>query len=92
MLLTPSQIQWAYGLMLPLALGCVKTSFLFFYLRIFTVSKRTMASYFLVGMIVLVALWSAAFLFAALFECRLSFWAIWGSTMDILRQCTQTCK
>ncbi|TGJ82864.1 hypothetical protein E0Z10_g5903 [Xylaria hypoxylon] len=82
------KIQWAFGLMLPLALGCTKASCLFFYLRIFSVGSKSAAHRFFAGMIALVALWSAAFFFAALFECRLNFWAIWSSTLDILMQCT----
>ncbi|KAI0967859.1 plasma membrane protein Pth11-like protein [Xylaria arbuscula] len=82
------KIQWAYGLMLPLALGCIKASFLFFYLRIFAVGKESGNFRLITGLIILVATWALAFFFAALFECRLNFWAIWGSTSDILMQCT----
>lgn len=76
--------------MLPLALGSVKTSFLFFYLRIFLVNRRSLAGYLLGGLITLVILWSLSFFFASLFQCRLNFWALWGSTSDIVNNCTQT--
>lgn len=76
--------------MLPLALGCVKASFLFFYLRIFVVNRKSLASYLLGGLIVLVTLWSVAFFIAALFQCGTNFWAIWGSTMDLVQNCTET--
>lgn len=84
------KIQWAFDLMLPLALGSVKTSFLFFYLRIFLVNRRSLAGYLLGGLITLVILWSLSFFFASLFQCRLNFWALWGSTSDIVNNCTQT--
>jgi hypothetical protein len=84
------KLQWAFDVMLPLALGCVKASFLCFYLRIFMVNRRSLASYLLGGLTVLVTLWAVAFFFASLFQCGVSFWAIWGSTLDIVENCTQT--
>lgn len=84
------KIQWAFDLMLPLALGCIKASFLFFYLRIFVVNRKSLASYILGGLIVLVTLSSISFFFASLFQCRLNFWALWGSSLDIVNNCVET--
>ncbi|KAI1408869.1 hypothetical protein F5Y13DRAFT_171472 [Hypoxylon sp. FL1857] len=71
---TAFRIEFSVISMIPLALGCVKAAFLFFYRRIFSVNKRT--DIFLIGMIVLVALWTVGFFFTVVFECGTNFWAI----------------
>ncbi|OTA69356.1 hypothetical protein K449DRAFT_418792 [Hypoxylon sp. EC38] len=73
-LTTAFRIEFSVICMIPVTLGCVKAAFLFFYRRIFSVSKKT--SIFLVGMIVLVALWTVGFFFTVVFECGTNFWAI----------------
>ncbi|KAI1379310.1 plasma membrane protein Pth11-like protein [Hypoxylon crocopeplum] len=82
-----AQLQWSFDLMVPLALGCVKASFLFFYQRIFAVDNKSVINYLLVGLIVLVFAWSAAFVVAFLFQCKLNFFAIWDSAMDLINYC-----
>lgn len=77
-------------MMLPLALGCTKASFLFFYMRIFSIGKKSPINIFLSVLLVIVAAWSISFFFATLFECRLSFWAVWGSTIDLITQCVES--
>jgi hypothetical protein len=74
--------------MLPLALGCIKASFLFFYLRIFAVGRNSGTFRMITGLIILVITWAFAFFLTALFEYRLDSSAIWGSASDILMQCT----
>ncbi|KAI6080727.1 hypothetical protein F4821DRAFT_48967 [Hypoxylon rubiginosum] len=81
-------IQWAYTLMLPLALGCTKVSFLFFYRRLFVVNKRSSNNVFLIGMIMFVFLWMVGFFLTFLFQCRLNFWALWTSPTAIAEHCT----
>ncbi|KAI1752989.1 hypothetical protein F4782DRAFT_530103 [Xylaria castorea] len=83
-------IQWAFDIMLPLAFGCIKCSFLFFYRRIFVVNKRSGTSYLITSLIIIVALSSAGFFFASLFQCRLNFSALWGSTIEIIENCVDT--
>lgn len=83
------QIDWAYSMLLPLAVGCIKCSILFFYMRIFTVDKRGAVNLVLATLIVLVALMSVAFCIATMFECRLDFWAIWGPTKYVLAHCVE---
>ncbi|KAI1119161.1 hypothetical protein F5Y14DRAFT_460476 [Nemania sp. NC0429] len=83
-------IQWAFDLMLPLAFGCIKASFLFFYRRIFVVDRNSSTNYLFAGLIILVALSSVAFFFASLFQCGLNFSALWGSTADIVQNCVDT--
>ncbi|KAI2638329.1 hypothetical protein GGS21DRAFT_488405 [Xylaria nigripes] len=84
------KIQWAFDLLIPLAFGCIKTSFLFFYRRIFVVNKHTTTSYLLDGLIVIVILSSVAFFFASLFQCRTNFSALWGTTIGIVEKCVDT--
>lgn len=73
--------------MLPLALGAVKASFLFFYKRIFGVNKNGGVTVLLNIMIAIVAAWTTAFFLATLFECRLNFWASWGTVRDLTTHC-----
>ncbi|KAI1391574.1 uncharacterized protein F4822DRAFT_190157 [Hypoxylon trugodes] len=85
-----SQIEWAFFLMLPIALCCIKTSFLCFYRRVFSVQKRDTVDILLKGSIVFVVLWTIAFFFAVLFQCGTQFWAIWNSEAELKRRCTNT--
>ncbi|KAI1258851.1 plasma membrane protein Pth11-like protein [Xylariaceae sp. FL1019] len=84
------KIQLAVLLMLPLTLGCIKGSFITFYMRIFAVSRWGWTHKLLLSMSVLVALWTTAFFFAQLFACRLDFYAYWRSTNDLLTKCVET--
>ncbi|KAI0202317.1 hypothetical protein F4808DRAFT_421182 [Astrocystis sublimbata] len=80
-------IQWAYTLMLPLALGCTKLSFLLFYRRIFVIEPLSKTNIILVGMCVFVFLWMWGFFFVFLFLCRLDFWALWKTARAIIDHC-----
>ncbi|KAI0168902.1 hypothetical protein GGR52DRAFT_552777 [Hypoxylon sp. FL1284] len=86
-LTTTSKIEFAFALLLPLGLGCAKTSFLFLYRRIFVIDRKNPVNILLVGLIVFIALWAIAFFFAALFGCKLDIEAHWGSTSDLETQC-----
>ncbi|KAI1453282.1 hypothetical protein F4805DRAFT_381511 [Annulohypoxylon moriforme] len=85
-----SQIEWAYLLMLPLALACTKASFLFFYIRVFTMQKRSAIYRLLLGSVIFIAMWAVAFFFATLFECDHNFWRIWSSETEFLTRCSYT--
>ncbi|KAI1394174.1 uncharacterized protein F4822DRAFT_39417 [Hypoxylon trugodes] len=78
---TAFKVEFSTISMLPLTLGSVKASFLFFYRRIFSVNKTT--DKFLISMIVTVAIWTVTFFFAVVFECGLNFWAIWGDSLKV---------
>ncbi|RDA86047.1 hypothetical protein CP532_1280 [Ophiocordyceps camponoti-leonardi (nom. inval.)] len=84
------KVEYFFELTLPLILGFVKLSFLLFYVRIFVVSKKGPISILLHTMIVLVSLWMTACFFSVLFECRLDFWAAWGSAVDMINKCYNT--
>ncbi|KAI0401687.1 hypothetical protein F4802DRAFT_579425 [Xylaria palmicola] len=84
------KIQWAFDLMLPVAFGCIKASFLFFYQRIFVVDRNSATNYLLMGLVTIVFLSSAGFFFASLFQCRLDFSALWGTTTGIVENCVDT--
>ncbi|GAW17101.1 hypothetical protein ANO14919_065510 [Xylariales sp. No.14919] len=81
------QIQWSYYLILPLALGCTKMSFLFFYRRVFAIDRTGATNIFLVGMIVFIITWIAAFFLTSLFQCKLYFSAAWTSPIVQLEHC-----
>ncbi|OTB01758.1 hypothetical protein M426DRAFT_211617 [Hypoxylon sp. CI-4A] len=85
-----SQLEWISELMLPVALGCLKASFLFFYLRIFATKQNNTMEKVLMGSIIFVALWVVAFFFATLFECGSDFQAIWSSEKEYLARCSNT--
>ncbi|KAI1501576.1 hypothetical protein F5X99DRAFT_382350 [Biscogniauxia marginata] len=82
-----SKIEFAFALLLPLTLGFVKASFLFFYMRIFVVDKKGLKNILLVGLIAFVSLWAIAFILATLFGCKLDVAAHWGSTHDLETKC-----
>lgn len=72
-----------------LALGCVKSSILFFYLRVFSI--KTSRTYILLAVLItLVTLWTIAFVIGSVFKCGLRFWAFWGPTVDLMTQCVDT--
>ncbi|KAI1214559.1 uncharacterized protein F4807DRAFT_466157 [Annulohypoxylon truncatum] len=89
-LILKSQIEWAYLLMLPIALACMKASFLFFYMRVFAIQKSSVINKILIGFIVFVAAWCVAFFFAFLFECGHDFSRIWSSETEFLTRCSYT--
>lgn len=77
-------------MMLPIALGCIKMSFLCFYHRNFAVGRKSGISYMLIGMIGIMLAWTMAFFLTNIFECGLNFWAIWGTTMQLMENCVDT--
>ncbi|KAI2614257.1 uncharacterized protein GGS25DRAFT_470957 [Hypoxylon fragiforme] len=83
------KIEFSVISMLPLALGCIKASFLFFYRRIFSVNKKT--DIFLIGMIVLVVLWTLGFFFTVVFECGTNFWVVWSTDSASAKNLTTHC-
>ncbi|RDA95363.1 hypothetical protein CP533_3548 [Ophiocordyceps camponoti-saundersi (nom. inval.)] len=84
------KVEYFFELTLPLILGFIKLSFLLFYVRIFVVSKTSAISILLYTMIVFVSLWMIACFFSVMFECRLNFWAAWGSALDMFNNCYNT--
>ncbi|KAI1157576.1 hypothetical protein F5B18DRAFT_644605 [Nemania serpens] len=86
-LTTTSKIEFAYSTLLPLTLGFVKSSFLFFYMRIFSVDKKSRTNILLVGLIVFVALWAVAFSLTTVFGCGIDVEAHWGSTHELETHC-----
>ncbi|KAK3989417.1 hypothetical protein QBC44DRAFT_267231 [Cladorrhinum sp. PSN332] len=85
-----SKAEFSFVIMLPIALGCAKLSILFFYYRIFAATTASKRYHFLVGLQVFVGIWTVAFFLSSVFQCRLQFWAFFGSTMDLIQQCPGT--
>ncbi|KAI1800517.1 hypothetical protein F4811DRAFT_26112 [Daldinia bambusicola] len=81
------QIQWAFYVLLPLALGCTKMSFLFFYKRIFAINPIGTTNIVLVGMLVFIILWMMGFVLTTIFQCKLYFSAAWTSPIAQLEHC-----
>ncbi|KAI0135792.1 hypothetical protein F4814DRAFT_444598 [Daldinia grandis] len=87
-----SQLEWTFFLMLPIATGCMKASFLFFYMRVFATQERGAISRFLKAFIVFTAMWTVAFFFGTLFKCGRDFWALWSSQVEFQAHCSSNTK
>ncbi|KAK3683008.1 plasma membrane protein Pth11-like protein [Podospora appendiculata] len=87
---TTFKVQFAYILMLPLALGCVKLSIVLFYFRVFFTSTQSRTYVLLILFNVFVGMWTVAFFLANLFQCRLDFWAFFHSAVDLEAHCPGT--
>ncbi|KAI0025165.1 plasma membrane protein Pth11-like protein [Xylariomycetidae sp. FL0641] len=72
-LITALKLDLAYTLLNTIALGCIKLSFLYFYMRIFTSNTgRRKVHIFLITFQVFLALWMVAFFSGQLLECGTS--------------------
>ncbi|KAL5389689.1 hypothetical protein DPSP01_002184 [Paraphaeosphaeria sporulosa] len=80
-----SKYNFVKCILLIAGIGLVKLSVVFLYRRIFNV-VRTFKIYSLT-LIVLLAGWTVAFLFANIFQCSVHISALWGSAEGILRYC-----
>ena len=85
--LTVAQVEYAVQLMQPLALGCIKASFIMFYRRIFCTGQRNWFSIYTIVMLVLILIWSIAFCFVFIFRCGNDFSASWGTVEDLIVYC-----
>jgi hypothetical protein len=74
-------------MLLPIALGCTKASFLFLYRRIFVVELVSKTNIFIVSIIVIDVLWMLGFSLAGLFECGTKFWAMQTYLQAFLDNC-----
>ena len=69
------QLEWSISLILPIALACTKASFIFFYKRIFSISRT--ANWILNALVVFLVMWAIAFFLATLFCCKVMVVFIW---------------
>ncbi|KAF2678697.1 hypothetical protein K458DRAFT_408747 [Lentithecium fluviatile CBS 122367] len=81
------KIQYPFLFLHPLAVGSVRCSFLFLYLRIFSVNK---ARKLIMVSIYIVAAWAVSFFFAELFQCGTHFTSNWGSNKVFAAHCPDT--
>ncbi|KAI9896982.1 hypothetical protein N3K66_008004 [Trichothecium roseum] len=79
------RLEWSINVMLPVALGCTKASFIFFYRRIFSIKPR--ANRLLWAMIVFIACWTVSFLLGTLLCCILMQMKIWKPVTQVA-QCS----
>ena len=82
------QCQFAFSVISPLALGCIKLSILFFYRRVFCGRAFNILS---LAFISLVTLWTLSFFFLQLFDCGTHFNVNWGRVSD-LQKCLGSFK
>ncbi|KAI8960082.1 hypothetical protein F5Y11DRAFT_280565 [Daldinia sp. FL1419] len=87
-----SRLEWVFFLMLPIATGCMKASFLFLYMRLLTTSQNNIIRWFLKNFVIFTMIWTAAFFFVILFECGHNFWAIWNSQAEFQAHCSSSAK
>ena len=75
---------WAVELMLVLALGSVKLSFMFFYRRIFRPSDGKHFDRIMFSVVAIVVAWTISFFFAQMFACGIHFDYLWTTLPDRL--------
>ncbi|KAI9899651.1 hypothetical protein N3K66_006112 [Trichothecium roseum] len=78
------KLEWSISLILPIALGCTKASFIFFYRRLFAIKPSV--NRFLWGMVVFIWCWTLAFFLATLLCCKVMTVAIWKPISE-MAQC-----
>ncbi|QSZ32401.1 hypothetical protein DSL72_001975 [Monilinia vaccinii-corymbosi] len=89
LLITPIKIKYAFNLLQMIAFGAVKLSVLFFYRRIFRGTIFDIASWTMIGVVII---WTFGFFFTMMFECRTEFWAFWSTLSDLLTHCLDDVK
>ncbi|KAI1205487.1 uncharacterized protein F4807DRAFT_464574 [Annulohypoxylon truncatum] len=80
------KIGYMFNIAFVLAIGLIKASVLLFYLRIFSIMKSKVRAV-LITLITIVAMWVIAWLFESIFNCKLNFWAVWGTSQDLKTKC-----
>ncbi|KAI2468649.1 hypothetical protein F4781DRAFT_255364 [Annulohypoxylon bovei var. microspora] len=85
-LLLTFKLGYIFNLFFVLAIGSVKASILFFYLRIFSVGKGKVRT-ILITLITTVVLWTVSWLFESIFDCKLNFWDVQGPAKDLRTKC-----
>ncbi|KAH7306007.1 hypothetical protein B0I35DRAFT_443691 [Stachybotrys elegans] len=78
------RFEWTISIILPIALACNKASFLFFYRRLFSISRRV--SWLLWSLVGFVVAWAIAFVIATLMCCNVMTTAIWQPVAE-MAQC-----
>ncbi|KAK7190440.1 uncharacterized protein CC84DRAFT_1262345 [Paraphaeosphaeria sporulosa] len=82
--------EWIFLLISIPALGCIKLSILFFYQRLFVMSKRDWRDPRNIAiwlMITIVTMWTLAFFLRYLFACGFHFDIWWTNAMNIITLC-----
>ena len=79
------QMKFAFNLLQVIILGTIKLSAICFYRRIF---RGKTFDYYSLGMIVIVIVWSIAFFFSVLFECRTHFEYLWSTLLELVTHCS----
>ncbi|KAI0888264.1 uncharacterized protein GGS22DRAFT_155443 [Annulohypoxylon maeteangense] len=80
------KIGYMFNITFVLAIGFVKSSILLFYLRLFSI-KNGKVRVILITLIIIVVMWTVAWLFESIFNCKLNFWAVQGTSQDLKNKC-----
>ncbi|KAK7964353.1 hypothetical protein PG988_011327 [Apiospora saccharicola] len=75
------KLEWTISILLPVAMACTKLSFVFFYRRIFSISRTL--DRVLRGLGAVIVMWAIAFLAATMFCCGTMFFAIWKPVSEM---------
>ena len=86
------QIEYAVQLMQIIALGCIKSSFVMFYRRIFCTGHRTWFWYITIAMLALIVAWTITFFFVFVFYCGNNHWAEWDTVINLETYCPDGLK
>ncbi|KAI1502483.1 hypothetical protein F5X99DRAFT_427139 [Biscogniauxia marginata] len=81
---TSIKLEWSISLILPVALACTKASFVFFYKRIFSISR--IANWLLNALVIFLTMWAVAFFLATLLCCKVMLIFIWKPISE-MSQC-----
>ncbi|KAI1458681.1 hypothetical protein F4805DRAFT_473998 [Annulohypoxylon moriforme] len=79
-------IGYVFNILFVLAVGLVKASVLFFYLRIFSIVSGRVRR-MLIALITIVTMWTTAWLFESIFNCNLNFLAVQGTSQALRTKC-----
>ena len=81
------QVEFIVQLLQPVALGCIKLSFIMFYRRVFCTGKQTWFSISTAIMGGLIVAWTITFFFVFLFYCGNHQDKEWSTVTDLLAYC-----
>ncbi|CAG8974633.1 hypothetical protein HYALB_00009811 [Hymenoscyphus albidus] len=88
-----AQVFWNIEWMQPLALGCIKSSFIFFYRRIFNVGPhKSVFNVLSIVAVVIMVIWMLGFFLAVMLICPGNVPAYWGPSAGRAKFCWPTTK
>lgn len=77
-------MKFAFNPMQVLVLGTIKLSVILFYRRAF---RGSTFDYYSKGMLAIAMVWTIAFFFSCLFECKTHFDYVWSTLLNLVTHC-----